>query len=64
LPLKRLMRTPVETVAFETPLNQTAARMLDHRYDSIPVLSDGAVLGVIRLRDVLHYLPDEKGDLD
>ncbi|MBI5551374.1 MAG: response regulator [Desulfobacterales bacterium] len=64
LPLKHLMRHPVETVAFETPLNQTAELMLSHRYDSIPVISDGAVLGIIRLRDVLHYLPDEKDDLD
>jgi CheY-like chemotaxis protein len=62
LPLERLMRRPVETVDFETPLDQTAERMLRHRYDSIPVLSEGAVLGIIRLRDVLHYLPDEKGD--
>jgi CheY-like chemotaxis protein/CBS domain-containing protein len=62
VPLRRLLRQPVETVDFETPLSETAARMLQHRYDSIPVLSDGAVLGVIRMRDVLHYLPDEKAD--
>ncbi len=61
LPLARLMRRPAETVAFETPLNETAELMLRQRYDSIPVVTDGAVLGVIRLRDVLHYLPDEKG---
>ena len=60
LTLKELMRSPVETVAFETPLNETAEIMLHQRYDSIPVISDGAVLGIIRLRDVLHYLPDEK----
>jgi CheY-like chemotaxis protein len=61
LPLARLMRRPVETVAFETPLTETAELMLRQRYDSIPVVTDGAVLGIIRLRDVLHYLPDEKG---
>jgi CheY-like chemotaxis protein len=61
LTLKQLMRRPVQTVTFETPLNETAERMLRQRYDSIPVISDGAVLGIIRLRDVLHYLPDEKG---
>ena len=60
LPLAHLMRRPAETVAFETPLNETAELMLRQRYDSIPVVADGAVLGVIRLRDVLHYLPDEK----
>jgi len=60
LTLKELMRGPVETVAFETPLNETAELMLRRRYDSIPVISDGAVLGIIRLRDVLHYLPEEK----
>jgi CheY-like chemotaxis protein len=60
LPLARLMRRPVETVAFETPLNETAERMLRRRYDSIPVIADGAVLGIIRLRDVLRFLPDEK----
>lgn len=60
LPLARLMRRPVETVAFETPLGETAERMLRQRYDSIPVVTDGAVLGVIRMRDVLQYLPDEK----
>ncbi len=58
--LKQLMRGPVETVAFATPLDETAAHMLRHRYDSIPVIADGAVLGVIRLRDVLRYLPDDK----
>jgi CBS domain-containing protein len=57
------MRRDVETVAVETPLDQTAERMLRQRYDSIPVVSEGAVLGIIRLWDVLHYLPEEKDEV-
>lgn len=63
LPLHRIMRREVETVAVETPLDQTAERMLRQRYDSIPVVCEGAVLGIIRLRDVLHYLPEEKDEV-
>jgi CBS domain-containing protein len=61
LPLARIMRREVATVAVETSLSETAERMLRLRYDSIPVVSDGEVLGVIRLRDVLLYMPEENG---
>lgn len=60
LTLGRIMRRTVETVAAETPLQQTAERMLHHHYDSIPVVSDGAVLGIVRLRDVLRYMTVEQ----
>lgn len=56
MPLSRIMRRPVETVAAETPLDQTAEQMLRHHYDSMPVVADGEVLGIVRLRDVLHFI--------
>jgi CheY-like chemotaxis protein len=56
IPVGRIMTREVETVSPETPLAVTARLMLLHHYDSIPVVSDGAVLGIIRLRDVLQYL--------
>jgi CheY-like chemotaxis protein len=60
LPLSQFMRQPVQSVAAETPLEQTAELMLRHRYDSIPVTEAGAVLGIVRLRDVLHYMQERK----
>lgn len=57
IPVNRIMGRKVETVSPETPLLETARLMLLHHYDSIPVVSEGAVLGVILLRDVLQYLP-------
>jgi CheY-like chemotaxis protein len=56
IPVSRIMHREVETVSAETSLVETARRMLLHHYDSIPVVSEDAVLGIIRLRDVLQYL--------
>lgn len=56
IPVSRIMRREVEIVSAETSLVETARRMLLHHYDSIPVISEDAVLGIIRLRDVLQYL--------
>ncbi len=56
IPVSRIMTREVQTVSPETPLVETARLMLLHHYDSMPVVSEGAVLGIIRLRDVLQYL--------
>lgn len=56
IPVSRIMHRDVETVFAETSLVETARRMLRHHYDSMPVVSEDAVLGIIRLRDVLRYL--------
>ena len=56
LPVKQIMHHGVATVSSELPLSETADRMLQHHYDSIPVISDNKVVGVVRLRDVLHHL--------
>lgn len=56
IPVKDIMDPEVYTVAPETRLTETAELMLFHRYASIPVASNGVVLGIIRLRDVLRYM--------
>lgn len=56
IPVSRIMCREVETVSTDTSLIETARRMLQHHYDSMPVVSGEAVLGIVRLRDVLLYL--------
>jgi two-component system response regulator HydG len=56
IPVHRIMHTGVETVTPEIGLAEVAHRMLALHYESIPVVSEGLVMGVVRLRDALQYL--------
>ena len=54
--LSEIMRPHVKTVTPDTPLTEAAEEMLAHNLQSLPVTTDGVVSGIIRLRDVFHYL--------
>jgi len=54
--LGEIMETRVVTVSPETPLAEVASQMLANNLQSMPVVADGIVSGVIRLRDVFQYL--------
>jgi len=54
--LGEIMGTRVLTVSSDTPLAEVAREMLAHNLQSMPVVADGIVSGVIRLRDVFQYL--------
>ena len=62
IPVNLIMNRKVATATSETPLAETARLMLLHHYDTMPVVSQDTVLGIIRLRDVLRYMhaPEEK----
>jgi CheY-like chemotaxis protein len=55
-----------QVVAFdsETPLIAAAQSMIEHRMQSMPVIDEGRVVGIVRFRDVLKYLDpeEEQGD--
>lgn len=54
-----MTRHPV-TVTPETDLDEVASLMTDKGYHTIPVVSEGAVVGIIGMRDVLATLLDTK----
>ena len=65
MPVEQIMRPLTVSVQYATSLAETARLMLEHHYDSMPVTEDGAVLGIVRLRDVLQYLQvAQEADLD
>ena len=60
--VKQIMVSGVETVAPQTDLAETAQRMLSRWYDSIPVVDQGNLLGIVRLRDVLQHVPSDEAE--
>jgi CBS domain-containing protein len=48
------------TVSPETNLDEVASLMTDKGFHTIPVVSDGVVVGIIGMRDVLGTLLDKK----
>jgi len=57
-----VMERVVVTVSTETSLSETAWQMLSYRYDSMPVVFEGTVIGLVRLRDVLRHLEAADGN--
>lgn len=60
--VQAVMECEVAAVSPETSLSETARQMLCLRYDSIPVISGGAVIGIVRLQDVLRHLQAADGN--
>lgn len=54
-----MTRNPT-TVTPETGLDEIASLMTDKGYHTIPVLTDGVVVGIIGMRDILGTLLDKK----
>lgn len=49
---------------FDTPLMAVARLMIEERMRSMPVVENGRVVGIVRLRDVLKYLEPETNQGD
>ena len=56
----RLMSSPVETVAADTPVQEAATRMLEHDIGSLVVVdSDNALEGILTTTDFVQITADE-----
>jgi len=54
-----MTRNPT-TVTPETDLDEVASLMADKGYHTIPVVSDGKIVGIVGMRDVLSTLLEKK----
>jgi CBS domain-containing protein len=55
-PVREVMATELDTVMPRTPLTRVLETMVRTRNKSLPVVEDGAVVGVIAREDVLQAL--------
>ena len=62
-PVTELMTAPVETVDAEAPVAYALNLMSVGDFRHLPVMRDGALAGVISLRDVLQFLSDTYPEL-
>lgn len=51
------MTSPVVTVASTETIHAAATRMKDHSIRRLPVVDDGALVGILTTTDLTHYLP-------
>lgn len=49
----------VFSLACDTPLREAVALLAEHRIGAMPVLKDGAVVGIMSERDVIHCLKSD-----
>ena len=54
--IKNIMKKRVVTVTPDTPIKDAAAIMADKKIGCVPVVSDGALVGLVTTTNVLHYL--------
>jgi CBS domain-containing protein len=59
-----VMTSDVVTVGPEESLRAAARRMHDGQIRHLPVLEDGAIAGMISIRDLLAILVDHEGETD
>jgi acetoin utilization protein AcuB len=52
----QVMTSPPITCAPDTPVSQLATMMLEHRIDSIPVVQNGRLTGLVTSSDLLQLL--------
>jgi CBS domain-containing protein len=53
-PVSGYMTTDLETVSPDASLDEVARKLADRRISAVPVVADGAVLGVVSRSDLLH----------
>jgi CBS domain-containing membrane protein len=56
--IKEIMRKRVVTVDPDTPITTAAHLMADKKIGCVPVLSDGALVGLLTTTDVLRYVEE------
>lgn len=59
--VREAMRTPVVVAAPETPVEEAALLMLEHRVGSLPVVEAGRLVGIITETDIDRALVDITG---
>jgi CBS domain-containing protein len=55
-PVREVMKTPVVTVAEDTPIQVIAEILQKHGIKRVPVLRDGRVVGIVTRADLVHAL--------
>jgi len=56
VPVAKVMRTDVWTVASDTPALEAAQILLDHAFGCLPVVDDGVLVGILTEADFLELL--------
>ncbi|MGE5215937.1 MAG: CBS domain-containing protein [Chloroflexota bacterium] len=54
--IKEVMKKHVITVAPDTPIKDTAQLMADKKIGCVPVVSEGALVGLVTTTDILRYV--------
>ena len=61
LSVKQVMSSPVITVTSDTPLEEAARIMADNKIGGLPVVDDGALVGIITETDIFKVLVELLG---
>jgi CBS domain-containing protein/acyl dehydratase len=56
-PLSAVMTNPVHTIDAEASIVEAAGQMREHRIESLPVLADGDLVGLLTTTDLSNYVP-------
>lgn len=56
IPISEVMRTDIHTIAPDAPVREAALVMRMHKIGSLPVVSDGRLVGIITEHDLLKLL--------
>jgi CBS domain-containing protein len=60
--VRDLMGTDVKTIEAAASVDDAATLMVEHAVDPIPVLDNGALVGVISMGDIIRLVLVEEGD--
>ncbi len=61
LTIKQVMSSPVISVTADTPIEEAAAVMADHKIGGLPVVEGGALVGIITETDIFKILVELLG---
>jgi acetoin utilization protein AcuB len=61
LTIKQVMSSPVISVTADTPIEEAAAVMADHKIGGLPVVDGGALVGIITETDIFKILVELLG---